>query len=115
MRPFRLAAVILCLFQPAAGHAFTIVPADDGSERGRFYGVLGLDIQSPEYFQRLEPIKRATVRAMVTGFFVAFLTASMIWFLRNFILVVNERRFKLYRRANAELQQRAQAGLYPQP
>ncbi|MCB1640940.1 MAG: hypothetical protein KDI37_04345 [Xanthomonadales bacterium] len=89
--------------------------ADDGSERGRFYGVLGLDIQSPEYFQRLEPIKRATVRAMVTGFFVAFLTASMIWFLRNFILVVNERRFKLYRRANAELQQRAQAGLYPQP
>ena len=33
MRPFRLAAVILWLFQPAAACAFTIVPADDGSER----------------------------------------------------------------------------------
>lgn len=73
-----------------------------GKESGRFYGVLGLDIQSPEYFLRLEPIKRATVRAMVTGFFVAFLTASMIWFLRNFILVINERRFKLYRRATGQ-------------
>lgn len=76
------------------------VPLKDAS--GEFHGVLGLDIQSPEYFMRLEPIKRATVRAMVTGFFVAFITASMIWFLRNFILVVNERRFKLYQRAIAQ-------------
>ncbi len=73
------------------------VPLKDAA--GEFYGVLGLDIQSPEYFLRLQPIKRATVRAMVTGFFVAFITASMIWFLRNFILIVNERRHKLYQRA----------------
>lgn len=33
MRPFRPAAVILCLFPVVAAHAFTIVPADDGGER----------------------------------------------------------------------------------
>ena len=73
------------------------VPLFDAENR--FYGVLGLDIQSPDYFRRLEPIYRATVRAMVTGFFIAFITASMIWFLRRFILVVNQRRFALYHRA----------------
>lgn len=87
------------------------VPLTD--ENGEFYGVLGLDIQSPEYFMRLEPIKRATVRAMVTGFFIAFIAASMIWFLRNFILIINERRFKLYQRAVAT-RSAAQSRLYQQ-
>lgn len=73
------------------------VPLFDAENR--FYGVLGLDIQSPDYFARLQPIRRATARAMVTGFFVAFITGSMIWFLRRFILVVNQRRFALYERA----------------
>lgn len=81
------------------------VPLFDGDNR--FYGVLGLDIQSPDYFRRLEPIRRATNRAMVTGFFVAFVTGSMIWFLRRFILIVNQRRFALYRRASEAMREQS--------
>ncbi|MCB1607576.1 MAG: hypothetical protein KDI71_11425 [Xanthomonadales bacterium] len=81
------------------------VPLFDQDQR--FYGVLGLDIQSPDYFRRLEPIYRATVRAMVTGFFIAFITGSMIWFLRRFILIVNQRRFLLYQRAIGAEQKQA--------
>lgn len=73
---------------------------------GRFFAVLGMDLEVTEYFKRLEPIKRATVRAMVTGFFIAFLTAAAVWFLRNFILVMNRRRLALYR----EIKDRIVAG-----
>lgn len=73
--------------------------------QGRFYAVLGMDLEVSEYFQRLEPIKRATVRAMVTGFFIAFLTAAAVWFLRNFIRVINDRRLALYREIRRRLAQ----------
>jgi hypothetical protein len=66
-------------------------------EAGEFVAVIGVDIDATEYFSRLAPIRRATVRALVTAFFLAFLTASAVWFLRNFIAVLNERRFALYR------------------
>jgi hypothetical protein len=74
--------------------------------QGEFFAVLGMDLEVSEYFNRLEPIKRATVRAMVTGFFIAFLTAAAVWFLRNFILVLNRRRLALYR----EIRERVAAG-----
>ena len=64
--------------------------------QGKFYGLLGMDIDIKDYNARLAPIKRATTRALVTGFFIAFLMASSIWFLRNFILVLNDRRAALY-------------------
>lgn len=64
--------------------------------RGEFVAVVGVDIDATEYFSRLAPIRRATVRALVTAFFIAFLTASAVWFLRNFIGVLNARRIALY-------------------
>jgi hypothetical protein len=65
-------------------------------ESGEFVAVIGVDIDATEYFSRLAPIRRATVRALVTAFFLAFMTASAVWFLRNFIAVLNARRFALY-------------------
>lgn len=66
-----------------------------------FVGVLGIDIEAKNYFQRLAPIKRATIRAIVTGFFIAFLIAALVWFMRNFSREINARRLALiddYRR-----------------
>jgi hypothetical protein len=59
-------------------------------------GVLGIDIKAKNYFLRLEPIKRATTRAMVLGFFIAFLVASLVWFTRKFGLVINNKRKELF-------------------
>lgn len=70
------------------------VPLFDAN--GTFYGVLGMDIDIKDYLARLKPIKRATDRALVTGFFISFITASVVWFLRNFIRVLNRRRFVLF-------------------
>lgn len=64
---------------------------------GRFVGVLGIDIDSTNYFARLAPVKRATVRAMVTGFFIAFLVSAGVWFMRNFSLVINHSRLTIHR------------------
>jgi len=64
---------------------------------GRFVGVLGIDIDSTNYFARLAPIKRATIRSMVTGFFIAFLVSSAVWFMRNFSKVINRSRLAIHR------------------
>ena len=47
------------------------------------------------YFERLAPIKRATTRTMVAGFFIAFLIASLVWFTRNFGMKINDKRLKI--------------------
>ncbi|WP_395787315.1 hypothetical protein [Aquimonas sp.] len=65
-------------------------------EAGQFYAVLGLDLDVSDYLDRLEPIERATQRALVTAFFIAFLTAAAVWFLRRFILELHRRRNALY-------------------
>ena len=62
---------------------------------GEMVGVLGIDIKAKNYFARLEPINRATTRAMVLGFFIAFLVGSVVWFTRRFGLVINKKRKKL--------------------
>jgi len=62
---------------------------------GSFIGVLGIDIQASNFFERLAPIKRATVRTMVSGFFIAFLIASLVWFTRNFGLRINHKRLNI--------------------
>lgn len=62
---------------------------------GEFVGVLGVDISADDYLARFTPIKRATIRAIVTGFFVAFLVGSIVWFTRNFAKVLNEKRISL--------------------
>lgn len=62
---------------------------------GEFVGVLGVDINAEEYNARFIPIKRATIRAMVTGFFMAFLVGSLVWFMRHFSKVINDRRIAL--------------------
>jgi hypothetical protein len=63
---------------------------------GRFAGIVGIDLTAENYFARLAPMKRATVRAMVTGFFAAFLIGTWIWFIRRFFLVVNDSRLTIF-------------------
>jgi hypothetical protein len=70
------------------------VPLKDA--KGQFYGILGMDIDIKDYEARLEPIRRATTRAFVASFFVAFLMGSAVWFLRNFIFILNKKRLRLF-------------------
>ena len=70
------------------------VPLRDAS--GKMIAVLGMDIDIKDYDARLAPIRRATTRAFVAGFFVAFLMAAAVWFLRNFISVMNKKRLRLF-------------------
>ncbi len=70
------------------------VPLKDAN--GKQYAVLGMDIDVKDYEARLQPIRRATVRALVAAFFVAFLMGSSIWFLRNFIARLNQHRMQLF-------------------
>jgi hypothetical protein len=72
--------------------------------QGGFVGVLGVDIAADNYFERLAPIKRATARAAVAGFFVAFMVGALVWFMRNFSRVVNDSRIEMYK----DLNQRAE-------
>lgn len=65
--------------------------------KGKFVGVVGIDIDATNYFKRLEPIKQATVRTMMTGFFIAFLVGALVWFMRNFSRIINSSRHSLFR------------------
>ena len=76
--------------------------------KGDFSGVLGIDIEAKNYFERLAPIKRATTRTMVAGFFIAFLISSVVWFTRNFGLVVNEKRLAAYEKFMADQNKKAE-------
>ncbi|NHQ61099.1 chemotaxis protein [Chlorobium sp. BLA1] len=64
--------------------------------RHQFVCLLGIDIRADNYFERLAPIRRATIRAMVTGFFVSFLIAALVWFMRNFSKIMNHSRHRIY-------------------
>ena len=64
-------------------------------DNGSFVGVLGIDITADNYFKRLMPIKRATIRAIVAGFFITFVIGSLVWFTRNFSSIVNRNRLLL--------------------
>lgn len=64
--------------------------------RNSFVGILGVDIRADDYITRLAPIRRATLRAMVAGFFIAFLVSAMVWFLRNFSKVINRSRLRIH-------------------
>lgn len=63
---------------------------------GAYVGIVGVDVNARNYYQRLEPIRRATVRAVVTGFFTAFIVGSLVWFMRNFSKVINRSRLRIY-------------------
>lgn len=65
------------------------------NNNGDMVAVLGIDIEASQYFSRLEPIKRATTRTMVIGFFISFLVGSIVWFTRNFGLKINNKRKEL--------------------
>lgn len=67
-----------------------------------FVGVVGIDLRVDDYFERLAPIKRATQRTMVAGFFIAFMFGSIVWFLRHFIYVLNQKRIRLWQLAVEE-------------
>ena len=85
------------------------VPLKD--DNGLVYGVLGMDIDVKDYEARLLPIRRATTRAYVAGFFVAFLMASAIWFLRNFIFVLNRKRLRMFDLLNVNAASRGADGI----
>jgi sensor histidine kinase regulating citrate/malate metabolism len=65
------------------------------NNNGEMVAVLGIDIEASQYFSRLAPIKRATTRTLVIGFFISFLVGSIVWFTRNFGLKINNRRKEL--------------------
>ena len=56
------------------------IPVYDSHKK--FVCILAIDIRADNYFARLEPIKRATIRAMVTAFFVSFLIAALVWLIK---------------------------------
>ncbi len=73
---------------------------------GEFVAVLGVDLEKSNYFARLEPIKRATVRAMVAGFFIAYLIGSVVWFLRNFAAQLSRLRTNLLSKNEQSIEQK---------
>jgi len=66
--------------------------------KGKLVAVVGIDMKDETYYERLYPIKRATIRTVVTGFFISFLIAAFVWFARNFSLVLNIKRWHLMKR-----------------
>lgn len=76
------------------------IPLHDS--QGEVVGVLSIDIDATRYFERLAPIERATVRAMVTGFFISYLIAALVWFMRNFSAVINAKRVAIIKRLTGE-------------
>jgi len=66
------------------------------NSHNKVVAILGVDIRADNYYKRLEPIKRATIRAMVTGFFISFLIGSIIWFTRKFLKVMNHSCHQIY-------------------
>lgn len=46
-------------------------------------GAVGIDISTETYNERLQPIKDATNRAMITIFFISYLWGMIMWFLRR--------------------------------
>ena len=65
------------------------------NSEGKMVAVLGIDIEADKYFSRLKPIKRATTRTMVIGFFISYLIGLIVWFTRNFGLKMNINRNEL--------------------
>lgn len=62
------------------GHISCFAPVMNGTN---LVAVLGVDISTETYNERLQPIKDATQRAMVTILFISYLSGLVIWFLRK--------------------------------
>ncbi|MCG8578155.1 MAG: hypothetical protein MI810_24970 [Flavobacteriales bacterium] len=62
------------------GHISCYAPLVDDT---KFIGVIGVDISTETYNERLQPIKDATQRTMVTILFISYLSGLVIWFLRR--------------------------------
>ena len=75
-------------FDQWGGHISCFTPLFD---RDKFIGILGVDISTETYHQRLYPIQKATQRTMVTIFFIAYLSGLIIWFLRHLQTRSNEK------------------------
>ena len=82
---------------PDAWGQFISAYAPFYNKQGEFVGIVGIDMKAERYLNRLKPIKTAANRAFVAIFCIAYLVGSIIWFLRNFILVINTRRLVLKR------------------
>lgn len=71
--------------------------------QGNLVGALSIDIDATRYFERLAPIERATVRAIVTGFFISYLIAALVWFMRHFSAVIHAKRMAVIKRLKGEV------------
>lgn len=69
------------------------VPFYDSNDE--FAGVVGIDLTANNYFTRLEPIKRATIRTFATAFFISWMIGAVVWFMRKFAKVLNQKRNEL--------------------
>ena len=82
-------------YQDAWGSSISgYAPFYDNS--GAFVGIVGVDLDARNFQQRIEPIRRATIRAVVTGFFTAFIVGSLVWFMRNFSRIINSSRLRIH-------------------
>lgn len=63
--------------------------------RNEFVAVVGVDIDVDDYLARLEPIEIATNRALVTALFLAVIIGALVWFMRNFLKVINKKRIDM--------------------
>lgn len=73
---------------------------------GMFVGIVGVDVKADNYNRRLEPIRRASIRAIVTGLFTAFIVSSLVWFMRNFLKVINANRLRIHADLMSERQRK---------
>lgn len=79
------------------------------NSKGEFVGIVGIDMKADRYMKRLEPIKRAAIRAFLAVGIIAYLSGAIVWFLRRFTLVINNKRLALldeYLKQQRELEQR---------
>ncbi len=60
-----------------------------------FVGVYVLSVDARKYFEHLEPIQRATIRAVILGVLLSVLGGITVWFLRRFSEQINNSRMRL--------------------
>ena len=72
--------------------------------QGNFVGIVGVDMKADRYVARLAPIKTAAIRTFLAVTIIAYLMGAVVWFLRRFLLIVNQKRIGL-RNAYDEVKQ----------
>lgn len=64
-------------------------------KENNFVGVVGLTVDIVHYVERLQPIKSAASRALVTGLSLSLLMGLGTWFMRRFAVEINKSRIAI--------------------